>query len=232
MVQWSWKRYWSDKIEGHHTFIDEGSLKKEASEVLFHTDGGKSLLDFGCGSGQLLVYYAPEYERITGVDFSLSMLEKAEIRIKQFGYTNITLIHADDTSIWDQIDKPYDRIISYGVVQYLTKDQIDYFVNKSSTVLNMDGKIIFFMIIDPYLVDLWRAGLFSKKCNYFFVFFQFIKLKLLNFIRGGPDNKIMGYAYNTKVIEKIAEKYGFQMEYVKSMYSEYRYHAILSKNKN
>ncbi|WP_341537205.1 class I SAM-dependent methyltransferase [Methanosarcina barkeri] len=90
----------------------------EAKEKLFHLDGGKTLLDFGCGAGELLVYYAPEYEQLVGVDFSESMLDEASKKIKERKYDNISLIQADDKTVWDKLECSFDRITAAGVIQF------------------------------------------------------------------------------------------------------------------
>jgi len=227
MPDFSWKKFYSKRTDGGHRSQSEKFLKKEAKEKLLHLDGGKSLLDFGCGSADVLIYIVPEYEKVTGVDFSQSMLQTAIEKCQSFGYNNADFIYADENSIWENITQSYDRIITIGVVQHLTIDQIEQFIKNASERLNPDGKIIFFDVLDSRLFYLWRAGLFSKKYNYFFAFLLFLKLKLIHLIKGGPDDKIMGYSYNPYVIEKIAQKFGLQMEYVSSTYYEYRYHAII-----
>ena len=72
----------------------------EAREKLFHLDGGRTLLDFGCGAAELLTYYAPEYEQLVGVDFSESMLKEANKRIEKNNYKNIDLILADHDGLF------------------------------------------------------------------------------------------------------------------------------------
>src|SRR5690554_3193466 len=57
-----WEEFFADKRSGGHRSSAEEFLSMEAREKLFHLNGGKTILDFGCGAGELLVYYAPEYE--------------------------------------------------------------------------------------------------------------------------------------------------------------------------
>jgi len=228
MVNYSWSQYWADKTDGGHRYKNEAFYKMEAQEKLFHLCGGESLLDFGCGSADLLIYIIPQYKKVTGIDFSLSMLAKARDKITHFNFKNVNLIHADDQKMWAEIDQSYDRIINIQVIQHMTHDQIDNFIKNATKKLNPNGKIIFFDVIEPRRFYLWKSGFFSNDSHIIYVMFQFIKLRLLHLIRSAaPDDKIMGFAYNPQIIEKIAEKYNLQMEYVASMYYEYRYHAIL-----
>jgi cyclopropane fatty-acyl-phospholipid synthase-like methyltransferase len=228
--EFSWKEYFSDKKRGGHRFSTEEFLAKEAKEKLFHLNGGRTLLDFGCGAGELLIYYAPHYEKVVGVDFSSSMLFEAEKKVLHHKYKNVNLILADDRTVWEKLDTKFDQITAAGVVQYLTLEEINRFILNASGYLNEGGKISFFDIIDPRLYSLWKIGWFSHNCISWDLFVKtcvdYVK-RTSAFLRKKPD--IIGYSHSPHLIEKIARKNGFQMEYVKSMYYEYRYHAILSK---
>lgn len=229
--KFSWADYFSDKKRGGHRYSTEEFLYKEAKEKLFHLSGGKSLLDFGCGAGELLIYYVPNYEKVVGVDFSSSMLFEAEKKIWQQNYKNVDLILADDRTIWDRLNSSFDRITATAVVQYLTPEQIDAFIRNASNHLNEGGKIAFFDIIDPRLYSLWKMGWFSQNFRLWKNLPKagFGCFRQLSAILKNRPRDIIGNTHSPYLIEKIARDNGFAMEYVKSMYYEYRYHAILSK---
>jgi len=224
-----WAEFFSDKRSGGHRSSVEEFLAMEAREKLFHLDGGKTLLDFGCGAGELLVYYAPEYERTIGVDFSPSMLDEASKRIKERKCENITLILADDKTVWEKLDSPFDRITAAGVFQYLTYQEIDEFISNASNYLNEGGKIVLFDMLDPRLYPLWKIGLFSQDKIYW-KFLCKVVCGFKNTISSSLKNRprdILGYSHNPNIIKKIANKNGFEMICVQSMYYEYKYHAII-----
>lgn len=229
--EFSWKEYFSDKKKGGHRFSTEEFLAKEANEKLFHLNGGKTLLDFGCGAGELLIYYVPNYEKVVGADFSRSMLSEAEKKILEQKRRNVDLILADDRTIWNELNQKFDRITATEVIQYFTPEQLEDFIINASGYLNKGGKIAFFDIIDPRLYYLWKIGWFSQNFiswNIFVRVYAGCVRRILAFLKNQPSD-IIGYSHSPYLIKKIAIRNGFRMEYVSSMYYEYRYHAILSK---
>jgi len=229
--KYSWSEYFSNMRNGGHRYSTEEFLSKEAKEKLLHLDGGSSVLDFGCGAGELLIYFAPKYERVVGADFSSSMLDEAKKKITEKRYENVCLIKADDKTLWNELNAPFDRITATEVLQYLTFEQIDNFIAQASRYLNKNGKMVFFDLIEPRSYVLWKIGFFSKKISYWKLFptifvglFDYVSVSLN---RSPVD--IIGYSHSPYKIEEIATKYGFEIEFIRSSYYEYRYHAILSK---
>lgn len=227
-----WVEFFAGRRDGGHRSSAEEFISMEAKEKLFHLDGGKTLLDFGCGAGELLVYYAPKYERMVGADFSASMLDEASKKIRERKCENISLIQADDKTVWDKLECSFDRITAAGVIQYLTLQEIDSFIFNASNYLNKEGKIVLFDILDPRLYPLWKIGLFSQDASLLKIFrkvgFEF-KVILLASLSNHPRD-ILGFSHNPNSIKKIADKYSFKTTFVKSMYYEYKYHAIISRN--
>ncbi len=227
----SWVEFFANRRDGGHRSSAEEFISKEAKEKLFHLDGGETLLDFGCGAGELLVHYAPKYEKMVGVDFSASMLDEASKKISERKCGNISLILADDKTVWDNLESSFDRITAAGVIQYLTLQEIDSFIFNASNYLNKGGKIVLFDILDPRLYPLWKIGLFSQDAD-FGKILRKIGFEFRIIISATLNNRprdILGFAHNPDSIRKITNKYGFETTFVQSMYYEYKYHAIISR---
>ena len=227
-----WEEFFQDKKSGGHRYSDKEFISMEAKEKLFHLDGGKSLLDFGCGAAELLVYYAPKYSQLVGVDFSPSMLEEAGKRIKEKNYKNIDLVLADHETVWEKIYYKFDRITAAGVIQYLTFEEIDTFLENASVHLNKGGKIVFFDLLDPRLYPLWKLGIFAPNAGFLKTVYR-AGCNLRTSISATLNNKprdIHGFSHNPYKLQAIANKNGFKMNSAQSMYYEYKYHAIMSKS--
>lgn len=75
---------------------------------------GERVLEVGVGTGLCLPLY-PQSCAITGIDVSEGMLEKAHIRVREHGLTNVTLLNMDagDMSF---ADSSFDVVIAAYVV--------------------------------------------------------------------------------------------------------------------
>jgi len=232
-----WTDYWSKQIHGQHRFQREEFLKDESEEKLFHLGKGENLLDFGCGSADLLAYYAQFYTFCAGADCSALMLEKAKERLNAFNQHNVLLVEADTNQIWKEIENKlgknfqFDRITTGQVIQYLDKKQVEDFIYNSTKHLTDTGKICLFDIVDSRTYELWEAGLFGSSSFNFSVLLKLIYGRLrafFNNLRGKPSNNL-GYAYPPAFFMNLAEKYNLKVLYFNSMYYEYRYHILFYK---
>lgn len=231
-----WKNYWKEQTCGLHRSQEEAFLAKEADEKLFHLKGGDSLLDFGCGSADLLAYYSQIYKRSVGVDSSELMLEKAKERLLNFKTDHqVSLINSDDVHVWDQIEErfregcKFDRITAGQVIQYLDQKQVDDFIGNAQRYLSADGFICLFDVVDTRLFELWDAKFFNNKAFNFNVLLRIVLgrcRRIMNKFRKVPELRL-GYTYSPSFFELLAKKYGLKLDVVHSMYYEYRYHVIL-----
>ena len=238
MKKRDWKDYWDRQVNGLHHSQTEAFLKSEAEEKLFHLAQCGNLLDFGCGSADLLAYYAPFYTFCVGADGSKLMLEKARERLNAFEVQNkVLFLNTDNVHVWERIenelgkDFKFDCITAGQVIQYLDKTQTEDFVSNSVRHLTDGGKICLFDIVDSRTHELWKAGLFRSNSFRVSVMMRLFYGRLraiLNRLRGKPSCDL-GYAYPPVFFTNLARKYNLEMDYANSMYYDYRYHILLCK---
>jgi len=226
-----WREDWAIRVSGGHRYGSENFLRKEAAEKLFHLGHGRRLLDFGCGSAELLVYYAKCFDSVIGADFSPRMLAAARERIALGGGGNVAFIEADDVSVWDAVTGDFDVITAGQVVQFLDREQFDHFVGHAAERLAANGTIVLFDIIHPILYRLFYLGIFGRHRTVVHALgaaLLTIGKRTVRRLRGLPPD-VMGNAFAPDHVRVVAAKYGFETEIVWSMYYEYRYHAILTR---
>jgi phosphatidylethanolamine/phosphatidyl-N-methylethanolamine N-methyltransferase len=76
---------------------------------------GDRVLEVGVGTGLSLPLYPP-FVRVTGVDLSREMLEKARVRVQRRGLTNVDGLHEMDAQAMDFPDAAFDKIVAMYVV--------------------------------------------------------------------------------------------------------------------
>lgn len=237
-MQKYWKKFWSGQENGLHRANQETYFEKKAKELMLHLgDSRGSLLEFGCGSADLLVYYSERYSSVAACDYSSRVLEKAKERCLAFGVANCSFLEADDKEIWSKLsDQKFDRILSASVLQYLEKNQVERFIQEASRCLKNGGEILLADIPDSRVFFLWQIGAYSNNyvnnkqglVDFAIRFAKLSILRLIRGIRGFPTDEI-GYSHHPSFIVKVAGQCGLSTEIVSSIYYEGRFHAILKK---
>lgn len=118
--------------ELHEFLID--SLDFEAERVL-------KILDLGCGTGHGMSLIARKFPnaKIVGMDFSARMIEKAALRLAEFG-ERIELIEGDFTE--KNFSKGYDAIVSAVAIHNCTHEKKEILFRRIFEALNGDGVFI------------------------------------------------------------------------------------------
>lgn len=108
--------FWDLRAEGYNESLSsedsqvEREKKVEAflNKKLINQDS--TVLDIGCGSGQLAVAHAKVVKKVIAIDFSEKMLDFAKENAQKAGVTNIDFIHSD----WDsfQSEQTFDFIVA------------------------------------------------------------------------------------------------------------------------
>lgn len=237
-----YQKFWSGKVNSHNRFDTNEYLKKKAIEQVGLIDSyakkTDSILDIGCGAGELLFYMSDKINVKTAIDYSESMLNKVKKRL--INSKEIKFIKSD---IFEHIPKAEESIwmTIAAVNQYLDSKKVSRFIRQFSE--NKESKYFFlFDTIDyfgyrtntcrssynPETEDDKKIQLIIKRrlrCikNMFMIMLFFGKdtMKL--------DSVAMGYGHSPQLWFSLAEKHGLGVEIVSSRYFEYRYHVILWK---
>lgn len=124
----------------HQDFDDDISLMRNIASVV-----GDPIIEFGCGSGRVLLPLAADGFRLTGVDNSTAMLERAEKEIDAFdGSGSIDLVHAN---MCESLPLPSDTfgvgIFSLNGLMHLEspEDQLAA-LTESCRVLDRRGQLV------------------------------------------------------------------------------------------
>jgi len=110
----------------------------------------RTVLDFGCGVGRLLIPFAKVADEVVGLDVSPSMLKEARRNCDEHGLSNIRLLDSDDSL--STVTGTFDLIHSCIVFQHIPPER---------------GRAIFFETSTPFTarrcwcrsVDLFQGAL-------------------------------------------------------------------------
>lgn len=90
---------------------------KVCRDRLDHDFSPKRALDFGCGTGRLVIPLAGIADHVVGLDVSDSMLKEAQKNCEDYSVENVSLLKSDDDL--SALDGRFDFIHSYIVLQHV-----------------------------------------------------------------------------------------------------------------
>ncbi|MGB7414126.1 MAG: class I SAM-dependent methyltransferase [Thermosynechococcaceae cyanobacterium] len=97
----------------------------------------KRALDFGCGVGRLAIPMTQSCESVTGIDVSISMLEKGRENCREYGIKNLSFVQGDDAL--SKVSGTYDFIHSYIVFQHIPRQRGEKIAKRLIDLLEEDG---------------------------------------------------------------------------------------------
>ena len=99
---------------------------------------GQTLLDIGCGWGELIIRAAKQYKvKAVGVTLSLEQLQKANERIKAEGLEDLVEVKLQD---YREIkNMSFDRIVSVGMLEHVGLENLSEYFNIVNDLLKDKG---------------------------------------------------------------------------------------------
>ena len=139
-------------------FSDYGAWEKQVEELIIQGNpDGKRLLDIGCGTGELLLRMAKNYQ-CDGMDLSEEMLKIAQKKLK---HRDVKLFLGDmvefDTGF------RYDIMVSlFDTVNHMVSQEelINHFQSVENS-LNSNGVYIFDVVDREFMDTMFPGGLFA-----------------------------------------------------------------------
>jgi len=159
-------------------FNDTDSYLKNNSNImlrigiirkLLNKPFGKNILDIGCGNGSLSLQFHGSENKITLLDISSNMLDKAQENISPEKLQTVTMINTDFLKY--EFKETYDIVICVGVLAHVSS--VDDTIKKINKILNPGGKCILQMtnyssLIGKILVGYyWFISTLKQEDSYF-----------------------------------------------------------------
>jgi cyclopropane fatty-acyl-phospholipid synthase-like methyltransferase len=211
-----WSQYWAEKTTPLHNSDTHEHYQKYGEElkILFADTPIKSVLDIGCGNGDLFEYLGFDKIEYKGVDFSSGMLATFKARYPD------TDLECEDGSVYCD-DKKYDLVFSNGVLQNFDNNMVNnHFANARRM---MHPNSLFVCASLP-----WQQRKFAYLTNELAG-----KTKNISFFRGCRSyakslvKDSMGRWFNFSDIIKLSETHGMDLKFYGSINYLYRFHVVL-----
>ena len=116
---------------------DEKNILQDIIQKLELTPSD-SLLEIGCGTGNLLIPLSFFVNSVTGIDHPSCVAALKE----RYQTDNLSLIGNNFFECLDDDLGSYSRILVYSVLHYLGEDEVKLFIDKAISLLHPGGKML------------------------------------------------------------------------------------------
>jgi len=123
------------------------------------------LLDLGCGTGDLAIYYAEQGFEVTGVDLSESMLKVARAKLSRKNLKNIRFLQQDIVEL--DLEPGFAYIHSKSTFFHLNPEQLRKVFKNCWRLLKPEG-ILMFEVITTYGLQESCNGISRRHTNHIF----------------------------------------------------------------
>lgn len=122
---------WADQYDSMENKTRD--LDKIAAQTRL-TGNYPSILEFGCGTGKNTEWLASKAEKLTAVDFSELMINKAKEKVKN---ANVLFLTADITKAWPFEENSFDLLTCNLILEHV--ENLDFIFSEAARVLKTSG---------------------------------------------------------------------------------------------
>jgi len=105
-------------------------------------ESGMSVLDVGCGRGEILIHASQQAAWTCGFDYAIAALEIASESIAAHHHSDKTLIHLGNARNLPYLDDQFDRVFMLDVVEHLYPSELHEVFVEIQRVLSPTGRLI------------------------------------------------------------------------------------------
>jgi cyclopropane-fatty-acyl-phospholipid synthase len=99
---------------------------------------GETLLDIGCGWGELILNAAKKYKvKATGVTLSNEQFARVNERIKEEGLSDLVEVQFSDYR--ELKDRKFDKVVSVGMIEHVGRNHLNEYFSKVNDLLPNGG---------------------------------------------------------------------------------------------
>lgn len=124
--------------------VDEYNLIESRNAAVLATIDAepryRSLLDVGCGTGQLVIDATKRGLDATGIDFAQQMIEQCETNQKDAGVK--ATFHCASAFEFKAPNASYDVVSAQGFIEYISMDELRQFIYLASNWLKPGGALL------------------------------------------------------------------------------------------
>lgn len=211
-----WQKFWAEKSDPltGGTAPDHDLLHGELRLIL--PSKFSSVIEIGCGSGDMYEPLGFVDRRYHGLDFSPAMIDAFHTRYPE------AQVEVRDLRDFEGAD-PVDLIFSHGVVQFISLADFAEQIARSATLLAPGGHIIHASALRKGCRDGLLAGELSDSSE------NPVKRNLRRIMEKLGLRHTMGFWYDIADVRKIAQRNGLKFQAFGSLFYPYRFHIVMQK---
>jgi cyclopropane fatty-acyl-phospholipid synthase-like methyltransferase len=211
-----YRTFWADKTDPMSRDSSQEfryRLGKEL-QLLFEDHRPLSVLEIGCGNGNLFDFldFSPRYYR--GVDFGPWMLETFRRQ-----HPDLDLVEAEGSSYKDNLK--YDLIFSHDVIVQFSHEMLARHFRNARSMMHENTQLICASVPWRELRSTYDMGTWSNGGRRSVV--RWCKSQISRVL----GRNFMGRWYHTEEIAELARQNNFDVRFYGSMSYPYRFHAVL-----